>query len=165
MKNFWTAIRDSIHHSPAIALATLCSVGIAILWSSNIGALYPVIDMTLKGESMQSWFEKSIESSYAHLDQMEAQKQVAERNALVGIRFAGQDLVPKSALRKNIDAQIATENSSIAWKSLGLSWSDALLPRAVRSYRMFRRSCGPSPGRHRTHSFEVHGQCSWTRDR
>ena len=129
MKNFWTAICDSIHHLPAIVLATLCSVGIAILWSSNIGALYPVIDMTLKGESMQSWFEKSIESSYAHLDQMEAQKQVAERNALVGIRFAGQDLVPKSALRKNIDAQIATENSSIAWKSLGLSWSDALLPR------------------------------------
>ena len=90
MKNFWTAIRDSIHHSPAIVLATLCSVGIAILWSSNIGALYPVIDMTLKGESMQSWFEKSSDASYAKLDQLELQQKLAEQPALIALRFTGQ---------------------------------------------------------------------------
>lgn len=129
MKNFWTAIRDSIHHFPAIVLATICSVGIAILWSSNIGALYPVIDMTLKGESMQSWFEKSIAANYDRLDQLESQELSAHRRALVGIRFAGFDIVPKSELAKTIDVQIASEKSSVAWKTLGLSWADALLPR------------------------------------
>ena len=46
MKNFWKAIRDSLRYTPAIVLATLCSIGIALIWSSNITALYPVIVMT-----------------------------------------------------------------------------------------------------------------------
>ena len=41
-------------------MATLCSMGVATLWSANIGALYPVIQMTLEGESIQSWLEKSL---------------------------------------------------------------------------------------------------------
>ena len=71
MKNFWKAIRDSLHHAPAIVLATLCSVGIAFIWSSNITALYPVIDMTLKGESVQSWLEQKIESSQAKIQSLQ----------------------------------------------------------------------------------------------
>jgi ATP-binding cassette subfamily B protein/subfamily B ATP-binding cassette protein MsbA len=71
MKNFWTAIKDSLHHSPAILLATLCSVGIAFLWGSNIGALYPVIDMTLHGESMQSWLEKKVDVQRAVISDLD----------------------------------------------------------------------------------------------
>ena len=129
MKNFWTAIRDSIHHSPAIILATLCSVGIAILWSSNIGALYPVIDMTLKGESMQSWFEKSIDASFAKLDQLAAQQDVAEQRALKALRFTGQNVLPKSELRISIEKNVRSENASIAWSNWALGWANLFLPR------------------------------------
>ena len=129
MKNFWTAIRDSIHHSPAIVLATLCSVGIAILWSSNIGALYPVIDMTLKGESMQSWFEKSSDASYAKLDQLELQQKLAEQPALIALRFTGQHIVPKSDQQRSIEKNIRSEYANIGWSSWGLGWANALLPR------------------------------------
>ena len=129
MKNFWTAIRDSIHHSPAIFLATLCSVGIAILWSSNIGALYPVIDMTLKGESMQSWFEKSIDASYAKIDQLEIQQKIAEQSALIARRFTDHDIAPKSDLHRSIAKNIRSEYANIGWSSWGLGWANALLPR------------------------------------
>ncbi len=128
MKNFWTAIRDSIHHLPAIVLATLCSVGIAILWSSNIGALYPVIDMTLKGDSMQNWFEKSIDASYASLDRLESQKRFEDAKANAGLQFAKEDIVPIEE-RLALEKQIATETSNVAWKGIGLSWANALLPR------------------------------------
>lgn len=129
MKNFWTAIRDSIHHSPAIFLATLCSVGIAILWSSNIGALYPVIDMTLKGESMQSWFEKSIDASDAKLDQLEIHENIVEQPALIARRFTGHDIVPKSDLQRSIEKNIRSEYANIGWSNWGLGWANALLPR------------------------------------
>ena len=129
MKNFWTAIRDSIHHLPAIVLATFCSVGIAILWSSNIGALYPVIDMTLKGESMQSWFEKSIDASYTKLDRLEIQQNVIERPALVAQRFTGQHVASKSDQQRVIEKNIRSEFANIGWSRWGLSWANALLPR------------------------------------
>jgi len=129
MKNFWTAIRDSIHHLPAIVLATFCSVGIAILWSSNIGALYPVIDMTLKGESMQSWFEKSIDASYTKLDRLEIQQNAIERPALVAQRFTGQHVASKSDQQRVIEKNIRSEFANIGWSRWGLSWANALLPR------------------------------------
>lgn len=116
MKNFWTAIKDSFHHAPAIVLATLCSVGIAFLWGSNIGALYPVIDMTLKGESMQSWFEKSIDASNAKITQLELQKQAALNS-------------PQAESLESIEKEIRSEQSSIAWRTWGLGWANALLPR------------------------------------
>jgi ATP-binding cassette, subfamily B, bacterial MsbA len=116
MKNFWTAIKDSLHHTPAIILATLCSVGIAFLWASNIGALYPVIDMTLKGESMQSWMEKSIDESKARIQ---------EREIHLANAIAANDPKEQKALRKDI----ASEQRTIAWREFGLKWTNAVLPR------------------------------------
>ena len=129
MKNFWTAIRDSIHHAPAIVLATICSFGIAILWSSNIGALYPVIDMTLKGESIQSWFEQSIDAGYDKIENLELQAEVARRPAAIALRFTGHEVVAKSDLQESLDKEIRSEQSGIVWRTWGLGWANALLPR------------------------------------
>jgi len=73
MKPFWNAIRDSLHHTPALILATVCSLGIAFLWGSNIGALYPVVEMTLNGESIQKWFEKGVVTSKNELIRIESE--------------------------------------------------------------------------------------------
>ncbi len=116
MKNFWIAIKDSFHHAPAIVLATLCSVGIAFLWGSNIGALYPVIDMTLKGESMQSYLEKSIAASNANIQQLEINLQLIQaKDQLKEIQIA------ENALQK--------ERSNLGWQQWTLKWEDRLLPR------------------------------------
>lgn len=129
MKNFWTAIRDSIQHLPTIVLATICSVGIAILWSSNIGALYPVIDMTLKGDSMQSWLEKSSDASIARLEQLDSQFLASTRAKQLKQRFTGQSFVSESKSQPTIEAQILSEQYALTWKTRGLSWANALLPR------------------------------------
>ena len=129
MKNFWTAIRDSLHHSPAIILATLCSVGIAFLWGSNIGALYPVIDMTLKGDSMQSWFEKSIDAANEKRTLIELQVQFIGKPADIAFRFTGQPVVAKSKLQKSQEKDLRSEQANIAWLEWGLNWANALLPR------------------------------------
>jgi subfamily B ATP-binding cassette protein MsbA len=71
MKNFRRAIQDSVHFWPSLVLATLCSLGVAALWGGNIGALWPVIEMTLRGESSQTWLSKAIESSEAKLAELE----------------------------------------------------------------------------------------------
>lgn len=116
MKNFRTAIKDSLHHTPAILLATLCSVGVAVLWASNIGALSPVINMTLNGESMQSFVEKSIESGEERVRKWESELLVARQES---------PMAEERSLEKNI----RTEQSNIAWRQWGLSWINALLPR------------------------------------
>ena len=116
MKPFWNAIRDSLHHAPALVLATLCSVGIAFLWGSNIGALYPVVEMTLNGESIQSWLEKGAQASDAEAKALESQ--IAQPNPAISQK--DRDLIERKAKQA-----LSTRDYK-----LGLvAWADRLLPR------------------------------------
>lgn len=116
MKPFWNAIRDSLHHAPALVLATLCSVGIAFLWGSNIGALYPVVEMTLNGESIQSWLEKGAQSSEAEAKALESQ--IAQPNPALSPK--DRDLIERKAKQA-----LSTRDYK-----LGLvAWADRFLPR------------------------------------
>ena len=52
------------------------SAGVASLWGANIAALFPIIEVTLKGESLQSWNERRADDARARL--------AARRNARRG---------------------------------------------------------------------------------
>jgi len=111
MKNFKKAIRDSLHHWPMILMATICSLGVAMLWGANIGALSPVIRMTLEGDSTQTWLQKSIDSDQLELDLLTA------------------------VVHDNSDDSIAIKNGRaedlerrISWNKWLLGWADAWLP-------------------------------------
>ena len=55
MHYFLRALREAARSWPLLAAAMLCSAGVAALWGANIAALFPIIEVTLKGESLQSW--------------------------------------------------------------------------------------------------------------
>jgi len=80
MHNFWKAIREATHLAPLILLATICSIGIALLWGSNIGALYPVIEITLRNESVQSWLDKKHAETKADIERLTLQIDDREAN-------------------------------------------------------------------------------------
>ncbi len=115
MKPFWYAIRDSLHHTPAIIAATLCSLGIAFLWGSNIGALYPVVEMTLNGESIQSWLEKGVTTSVADIDRVQK-----ERDAL---------RPEQTNERLQLERQISRHEQAKAWRVWFVQAADRFLPR------------------------------------
>ena len=58
MNYFLRALRDAIKSWPFLLAAFLCSAGVAGLWGANIAALFPIIEVTLNGESLQSWNER-----------------------------------------------------------------------------------------------------------
>ncbi|WP_396160097.1 ABC transporter transmembrane domain-containing protein, partial [Flavobacterium sp.] len=123
MKNFRRAVRESFQYFPAIVLATLCSVGIAFLWGSNIGALYPVIDLTLKGESIQGWVQKSI-------DFYEAEQSATKSELLLKTQNGNQpaDATARSAIR-GLEHKIEQAEDALYYRRIALSYSEALLPK------------------------------------
>jgi subfamily B ATP-binding cassette protein MsbA len=111
MKNFAKAIKESIHLAPAIILATLCSLGIACLWGGNISALYPVIEVTLKNESIQDWLKKqsdTLASQKADIENKLANTPPAEQPPLQG--------------------QLRDVENSLSWNKWKLDWAEAILP-------------------------------------
>lgn len=63
MQNFSRALKVAINYWPSLLLAMLCSLGVALIWGGNIGAIYPVMEVTLAGKSLQAWnAERLVES-------------------------------------------------------------------------------------------------------
>ena len=68
MNYFLRALRDASKSWPLLVAAFLCSAGVAGLWGANIAALFPVIEVTLNGESLQTWNEKRIADAQIKLE-------------------------------------------------------------------------------------------------
>jgi ATP-binding cassette subfamily B protein/subfamily B ATP-binding cassette protein MsbA len=113
MKNFFKAVRESIHLAPAIAFATLCSIGIALLWGGNITALAPVIEITLRNESIQTYLEKQASS---------IESEIGAKQALL------QDVNLPPAQQANIQSEVANLQESLRSKTWQLEWAKTLLP-------------------------------------
>ncbi|WP_182864763.1 ABC transporter ATP-binding protein [Stieleria mannarensis] len=71
MKNFGRALADALGFWPLLLVATLCAVGNGAIWGLNIGALFPVIKVTMVGESLQDWVEGEIADSHARIAEID----------------------------------------------------------------------------------------------
>ncbi len=91
MHNFYRALKVAIVYWPSLTLALLCSLGVALIWGGNIGAIYPVMEVTLAGKSLQDWNSERITLS---------EKNLAEIDKELSL-FANRDLTDKEHHRRN----------------------------------------------------------------
>ncbi|MFM9024168.1 MAG: ABC transporter ATP-binding protein [Planctomycetaceae bacterium] len=73
MHYFLRALREAVKRWPLLLAAFACSAGVAGLWGANIAALFPIIEVTLRGESLQSWNEGRIDSARERIEAAEAE--------------------------------------------------------------------------------------------
>ncbi|MDA0658972.1 MAG: ABC transporter ATP-binding protein [Planctomycetota bacterium] len=60
MANLKRALRQCFRYPGTLAGILISALGVAVLWGGNIGALYPVIRVALRGDSLQSWIAEEI---------------------------------------------------------------------------------------------------------
>lgn len=73
MKNFRRALYEALRFWPSLLIATLCSMAVAVLWGGNILAFYPILEVTLNGETMQSWVDREIVKQQGKVDELNRQ--------------------------------------------------------------------------------------------
>ena len=126
MKNFRRAILDSMHHWPLLVLATLCSMGVATLWSANIGAMYPVIQMTLEDKSVQSRLADSLAVTQRDFDE-----QIAKSEQLKLQLQAATDAAAIESIKgeqERLDKQHTSTAKTLYWQQWQLSMAQRFLP-------------------------------------
>jgi subfamily B ATP-binding cassette protein MsbA len=127
MHYFLRALREAAKSWPLLMAAVLCSAGVAALWSANIAALFPIIEVTLKGESLQSWNEQRLANAQEQLATGTAELASLERELAAG------DLPPAKAqrLREQISTLALTTrgDAALAEGARWLQpWLDRMLP-------------------------------------
>jgi ATP-binding cassette subfamily B protein/subfamily B ATP-binding cassette protein MsbA len=58
--NFYKVVRMALRAKFAFAASVVCALIVAALWGLNIGAIYPVVEVFSKGDSMQDWVRGEI---------------------------------------------------------------------------------------------------------
>lgn len=127
MKNFSRALREASKYWHLLVLATLSSMGVAFLWGGNIGALFPIIEVTLAGKPLQDWIEAEIGKSQTAIidcrntiEELKRQQITADRakHALLEIEIS------------KLDARQHTEAAAIAFSQKLKPYIDYYLPRS-----------------------------------
>jgi ATP-binding cassette, subfamily B, bacterial MsbA len=129
-----------------LVLATLCSVGVAALWSANIGAMYPVIQVTLNDESVQNRLASELENKQALLAKAETQlasfRATLPPNAITqadtdlqvaadtqpAMAVAGGDAQESRKQLRSLEKQRDRAASALAWQQWQYNLADRYLP-------------------------------------
>lgn len=60
MKNFARVIRLAFRYRYSILASLVCSFLVGLLWGGNIAALYPVVEVVFRGDSLHQWADKRL---------------------------------------------------------------------------------------------------------
>lgn len=106
MNHFARALRDALYYWKSILLATFCSLVVAVLWGANIGALFPVIQVTLSEQSLQEWLESEIATTEQKITEVSNEIAVVRRR----LADAGGD---ERYVLESRRAQLESERSNL----------------------------------------------------
>lgn len=67
MKSFLRSLGEAKRYWFSLTVATACSFAVAALWGANIGAFYPILEVTIRGKSVEQWFDEQISSMESRL--------------------------------------------------------------------------------------------------
>ncbi len=74
MKNLGRALRMTLKYRWSLIASFVCSALVAVLWSLNLGAVYPFVEVVLKNQSLHEWVVE---------EQKAADKIIDERNSKI----------------------------------------------------------------------------------
>ena len=88
--NFWKIVKISFRHPWNIVFCVITALGVGLLWGMNLSAVFPFMQITFKGETMQTWAEKSVTESTQRIEELERE--------LAGAGAEAGNLAPKDRM-------------------------------------------------------------------
>jgi ATP-binding cassette subfamily B protein/subfamily B ATP-binding cassette protein MsbA len=105
MANFFRTLRLSLKYRWTIAAATFCALMVAVLWGGNIGALYPVVEVVFKGQSLDQWVDTEIKSSETKIADFNNELAALQRRAPADAEDAKKIARDLGYLQSRLDAE------------------------------------------------------------
>lgn len=60
MNNFGRALRLALKHRALLAMSIVCALLVGIMWGGNITVVYPVFEVTFKGQTLHDWIDQQL---------------------------------------------------------------------------------------------------------
>ncbi|MCA9259704.1 MAG: ABC transporter ATP-binding protein [Planctomycetales bacterium] len=79
MNNFTRLLSVALRHRWTVAASLLCSLIVAILWTANISAIYPIVDVVMQGKSMPEYLDERTAETETQIETLSNQIAALER--------------------------------------------------------------------------------------
>ncbi len=111
MNNFARTLKLCLRYRRTVAASVFSSLIVAVLWGGNIGAVYPIVEVCLQGQSLEHWVHDQIAESQRKIGEF---RQELETRAA---RLPGVAADEQVALEREIgrlDVRLAAEERALA---------------------------------------------------
>jgi hypothetical protein len=134
------ALRDAAKSWPLLLAAFLCSAGVASLWGANIAALFPIIEVTLNGDSLQEWNARRINDARKRIEINVQQEAAINGQIASGLLSADETTSARNTL--DTVAMSKRGDEALLYSSEKLDpWLHRFLPDDLSSRRDFPAWC------------------------
>jgi ATP-binding cassette subfamily B protein/subfamily B ATP-binding cassette protein MsbA len=128
MNHFLRALRDAVKSWPFLLAAFFCSACVAGLWGANIAALFPVIEVTLNGESLQSWNGRRLVDAQNRIDAGDLE--ASDLKASLAANTIADAAATKARSRIDTLALNRRGDEAVVYSARNLApWLDRFLPK------------------------------------
>jgi ATP-binding cassette, subfamily B, bacterial MsbA len=128
MNHFLRALRDAVKSWPFLLAAFFCSACVAGLWGANIAALFPVIEVTLNGESLQSWNGRRLVDAQNRIDA--GDRESSDLKASLAANTIADTAATKARSRIDTLALNRRGDEAVVYSAKNLApWLDRFLPK------------------------------------
>jgi ATP-binding cassette subfamily B protein/subfamily B ATP-binding cassette protein MsbA len=107
MKPFFRIARGLTRYPAALSASIACSLAVALLWGGNIGAIYPMLEVCLRGKSVQQWIAEDLAEADAKKQAITTE--LADRNAALTPKRRDQLQADLTALQRTIDLKLRVQ--------------------------------------------------------
>lgn len=97
MKNFARVLALALRYRLTLAGLFSCSLLVALFWGGNIGGVYPIVEVAIRGKPLQTWVADEIAQAEAKSAELRGQIQQLEQT------LAERDGAAADGLRRELD--------------------------------------------------------------
>ena len=85
------AIRLALHYRLTLVGVLCCSLLVAVFWGGNIGGVYPIVEVAIKGKPLQAWVAEKIARTEAKSAELRGEIAASAKGPAAGRHFGGGD--------------------------------------------------------------------------
>jgi ATP-binding cassette subfamily B protein/subfamily B ATP-binding cassette protein MsbA len=104
MKDFGRAFRIATRYRWTVMGIMASSLAVAVFWGANLGTIYPIVDIVLKGRSLQQWVDENVALAQTNSAELQAEIKALEAKVLASPQ-AKEASVKLASVRRRYEAE------------------------------------------------------------
>lgn len=128
MRNFGRALTKAKPYWRTLVVAAFCSFAVAALWGANIGAFYPILEVTIRGKSMHQWIDEEVAKADALV--LQEKGEITAQTALIAAldENRGEDVSQAKLRLADLESQLKTDRAKLLGYQKMEPWIKSYVP-------------------------------------